>query len=287
VDLYLLQAMMGALMFGIGAMFFKWNAHNLGDDNYFFAGLYSAGGVCFFIEGFDQLSTFSGIEYYISGALIALGAAGGNYFFSQGLRHGPAGLTSAFAKANIIIVILMSALYYGEALNLLETLGILSILVAMLVVNLKFGTSVRPTSKLWFMLMLCSMTLLAFRNGGLKVVNEIGLNSALVMALAYFICTVIFGLGILKNRNKTWTARNSKSKVIIIGWITGISSYVGLYFYITALKTGPASIVVTIFSLDMIFVLLMSYLIFKERLNKNQMIGFTLSAMGFILLSMG
>lgn len=283
---YIFQAMMGALLFGIGAMFFKWNAHARGDDNYFFAALYGAGAICFLIDGFDQLATFSANEYVISAAFIGLGAAGGNYFFSQGLRHGPAGLTSAFAKANIVIVILMSAFYYGEYLSFLEILGILTILLAMFIVNLKIGNSRRSTSKIWFILMLSCMTLLAFRNGGLKVVNEMELASMLVMALAYFFCTIFFCGAIFKNRTKLWTAKYSRVKITIVGAITGVTSYAGLYFYITALETGPASIVVTIFSLDMIFVLLMSYILFKERLNKNQTIGFMLSAVGFLLLSL-
>lgn len=283
---YIFQAMMGALLFGIGAMLFKWNAHVAGDDNYFFMGLYSAGALCFFIDAFDQLGNFWRADYIISAALIAMGAAGGNYFFSQGLRHGPAGLTSAFAKANIVFVILMSSLYYGEALSFTEILGILIILSAMAIVNLKIGNSSRPTSKIWFILMLGSMTLLAFRNGGLKVVNEIGINSMLVMALAYLFCTILFTGIIIKNNDRTWTSKYSRMKVIMIGWVTGLSSYLGLVFYIMALKTGPGSIVVTIFSLDMILVLLLSYLLFKERLNKNQFIGFMLSAAGFILISL-
>ena len=94
---YIFQALMGALLFGIGAMFFKWNVQINGDDNIFFAVLYGTGAICFFIGGFGDFTELTA-AHYISGALIGLGAAGGNYFFSKGLRHGPAGLTSAFCQ---------------------------------------------------------------------------------------------------------------------------------------------------------------------------------------------
>jgi len=285
MELYILQAMMGALMFGIGAMMFKWNAHYHGDDNYFFSALYSVGGICFIINGYDGYTPLS-LSYYISGALIGLGSAGGNYFFVQGLRHGPAGLTSAFAKSNIVIVILISALYYGEALAVNEIIGIAAILVAMIVVNLRLGSGGKSTSTVWFILMIASMILIAFRNGGLKIVNEISLTSSLVMALAYFLCTIFFSAGMLKNKNKPWVSNASKLKVLSMGGLTGVASFTGLSYYIKALETGPASVVVTIFSLDMIFVLIMSYILFKERLNRNQMIGFILSAAGFLLISL-
>jgi uncharacterized membrane protein len=284
VELYVFQALMGALMFGVGAMFYKWNAHIQGNDNYFFVALYSTGALCFFIIGYNEIHLFGGIEYYISAALIALGVAGGNYYFAKGLRLGPAGLTSAFAKANIVIVILISAFYYGEWLTQNELLGIISFLLAMLMVNLKIGKSEKSTSRKWFLTMLACMVLIAFRNGGLKVINEIGLSSALVMALAYLFCVLIFGASIKRSYGGIHPTKSLNPKVLILGSITGILSFSGLYFYISALSTGPAGVVVTIFSLDMIFVLLMSYVIYGERLTLSQLIGFILSGLGFVLL---
>ena len=78
----------------------------------------------------------------------------------------------------------------------------------------------------------------------------------------------------------------SKLKTAVIGILTGIVSYGGLYFYITAIKGGPGSVVITIFSLDMFFILLLSYLLFGERLNRNQIFGFLLSAIGLILIGL-
>ncbi|MBL4602037.1 MAG: DMT family transporter [Emcibacteraceae bacterium] len=280
---YIFQALMGALLFGIGAMFFKWIVQLNGDDNIFFATLYSSGAVCFFIGGFGGFTELTP-THYISGALIGLGAAGGNYFFSKGLRHGPAGLTSAFAKANIVIVILISSIYYQEPLMLTEIIGIICFLAAMLIVNLKIGGAQRSVSKIWFALMVGSMILIAFRNGGLKVVDELEISSMVVMTLAYIFCAIFFSGNIIKNINKDKSENQQTKKVMMIGASTGVISYWGLYFYITALETGPGSVVVTIFSLDMLFVLLVSYFIYGERLNFNQKIGFLLSAFGFLLL---
>jgi drug/metabolite transporter (DMT)-like permease len=286
VDLYIINAVIGAFMFGIGGILFKWNAHNHGDDNYFFLTLYGVGSTLFFIEGFDTLGEFGGIEYLIMAAIVALGSAGGNCTFSIGMRYGPAGLTSAFAKANIIIVILISAVYYNERISGREILGILFFFMAMLIVNVKFGRDEKITSGRWFLIMLSCIILLAFRNGGLKVVNEIGLSGVLVVAIAYLYCTGFFMTMIIKNANKPWTAKVSKLKTLSIGAAVGTVSYGGLYFYIEALKGGPGSIVVTIFSLDMFFILLLSFLIFGERLTRKQQMGFLLSATGLIIIGL-
>lgn len=211
---------------------------------------------------------------------------GGNFAFSQGMRYGPAGLTSAFAKANIIIVILISAFYYGENITWMESLGILFFLAAMLAVNIKLGGYKKTTSGAWFFIMVACIILLSFRNGGLKVANELGLSGILIVAVAYFYCAILSALVILKDRQKPWVAKTSKLKVMAAGAMTGIVSYGGLYFYISALKTGPGSVVVTIFSLDMFFILLMSFVFFGERLNINQKVGFLLSAIGLILIGL-
>ena len=286
MEFYIIEAVLGALMFGLGGILFKWNAHNLADDNYFFVSLYSVGAICFFIDGFDSLSQFGGVEYYILAAIVGLGSAGGNFTFSQGMRHGPAGLTSAFAKANIIIVILLSSVYYGEAIHWMEGVGILFFFAAMMIVNLRMNGQEKTTNSTWFLIMIACIILLAFRNGGLKVVNEVGLSGVLVVAVAYAYCAVAFVFLIFKNKRKSWPGKVSKLKTMALGGTTGLVSYGGLYFYITALKDGPGSVVVTIFSLDMFFILLLSFLFFGERLNRNQKAGFLLSDIGLILIGL-
>jgi len=273
-------------MFGIGGILFKWNAHNLADDNYFFVSLYSVGAACFFIDGFDTLNQLNDAKYFIMAAIVGLGSAGGNFAFSKGLRHGPAGLTSAFAKANIIIVILLSSIYYGEAITWKEGLGILFFFLAMVVVNLKLSKPNKATNRTWFLIMGVCIILLAFRNGGLKVVNELGLSGVLVVAVAYTYCAILSIILILKDRTKPSQVKVTKLKTATIGIVTGIVSYGGLYFYIAAIKGGPGSVVITIFSLDMFFILFLSYLFFGERLNRNQIFGFLLSAIGLILIGL-
>jgi len=283
---YILDAILGALMFGIGGILFKWNAHNLADDNYFFVSLYSVGAACFFIDGFDTLNQLNDAKYFIMAAIVGLGSAGGNFAFSKGLHHGPAGLTSAFAKANIIIVILLSSIYYGEAITWKEGLGILFFFLAMVVVNLKLSKPNKATNRTWFLIMGVCIILLAFRNGGLKVVNELGLSGVLVVAVAYTYCAILSIILILKDRTKPSQVKVTKLKTATIGIVTGIVSYGGLYFYIAAIKGGPGSVVITIFSLDMFFILFLSYLFFGERLNRNQIFGFLLSAIGLILIGL-
>ncbi|HPF47162.1 MAG: DMT family transporter [Alphaproteobacteria bacterium] len=287
MEFYIIEALLGALMFGIGGLLFKWNAHNNGDEVYYFAGLYSVGALCFLVEGFDEIGVAKNLIYHFMALLVGLGSAGGNFAFSHGLRRGPAGLSAAFAKANIIIVILISALYYGEILGPIEFLGIGSFLAAMVVVNLNLGKNRRPANRAWFLIMLVCMVLIAFRNGGLKVANEMGLSSPVILTLAYGYCALFFMISIIRKNKNPWSGKVSKVKVMVVGGFTGTVSYAGLYFYVNALKSGPGSIVVTIFSLDMFFLLLMSYLFFGERLNLNQKLGFLLSAAGFILIGIG
>ncbi|MEZ5757621.1 MAG: EamA family transporter [Emcibacteraceae bacterium] len=239
------------------------------------------------MEGYDDFGEAKNIAYHIMAMLVGLGSAGGNFAFSHGLRRGPAGLSAAFAKANIVIVILISALYYGEVLGPLEFFGISSFLAAMVVVNLNLGKNRRPANRTWFLIMLVCMVLIAFRNGGLKVANEMDLSSPVILALAYGYCVLFFMMGIIRKNKNPWSGKVSKAKVMAVGGFTGTVSYAGLYFYVKALESGPGSIVVTIFSLDMFFLLLMSYLFFGERLNFNQKLGFLLSAAGFILIGIG
>lgn len=285
MEIYIFQALLGAVFFAASGMLFKWNAHSQGDDAYFLFGLYLIGSICFFINGYDGLSEINQSAFIICALLIGLGSAGGNYLFSKALRLGPASLTTAFAKSNILIVIFLSAFYYKERILIPEMLGLFCFLSAMFVINFKKRADRKAADSKWFIILLFCIILLSFRNGGLKVVDELQLNSALVGWLSYLLCALFFaGLIAVKKKNMS-ISQSPNSTALLKGSVTGILSYAGLMAYIAALKNGPASIVVTIFSLDMIFVLLMSYFLFGERLTRNQKIGFILSAIGFLFLS--
>ncbi|MEZ5757622.1 MAG: hypothetical protein R3D86_05315 [Emcibacteraceae bacterium] len=43
MEFYIIEALLGALMFGIGGLLFKWNAHNNGDEVYYLPGFIRLG----------------------------------------------------------------------------------------------------------------------------------------------------------------------------------------------------------------------------------------------------
>jgi drug/metabolite transporter (DMT)-like permease len=66
--------------------------------------------------------------------------------------------------------------------------------------------------------------------------------------------------------------------------IVAILSVIGFSLYIFALKSGPASIIYPIVSLNCMVVILASLIIFKERLRAYQIVGMIFAIFGLVLV---
>lgn len=295
MDLYIYQALGAALIFALSAMCFKWSAHGDGEENHFLLGMYLTGSSLFFISSFyggsgseagvalDHFSLSAISPMMIMGGLaIGFGSAVGNYLFVKSLKLGPASLTSALAKANMLPIIAMSYFFYGEEIGLAKIIGIVFVAGALISVSMSKKADRHSTHRAWILFVLASIIFFAVRNGGLKVTNEMGFSGEIILWIAYAACAVAFLFLTVLNHKKVKFDR----RALMIGMTGGCFSFSGLYLYMTALKNGPASVVVTIFSLDMVFILIMVHYLFHERLNRIQKIGFAMSLIGFIFIGL-
>ncbi len=71
------------------------------------------------------------------------------------------------------------------------------------------------------------------------------------------------------------------------GIIIGIIAYfIGLAFYLYALKSGQLSFVYPVFSITFIFVALISLFKFRERVGVKRIAGFALIILGIIIIAL-
>lgn len=78
---------------------------------------------------------------------------------------------------------------------------------------------------------------------------------------------------------------DTKSGVFII--LSGLATGASWLCYYRALSMGPASVVVPIDKLSILFIVILSYLFFKEKLNKKSFFGLFLIVTGTLLLVIG
>jgi len=136
-------------------------------------------------------------------------------------------------------------------------------------------------SSWWYGYIVIAIGMFTIRNGGLKVTEELGYNSAPVLFVAYFIA-IFFYLKPTINDRKTPSASKA------IGWkygaATGLLSYGGLQLYAVALQYGQANLVAPIFATNGLIVTILSIIIYKERLSRIQWIAFASLLLGLICI---
>ncbi|GGK19301.1 hypothetical protein GCM10010965_10500 [Caldalkalibacillus thermarum] len=277
-------AVLSALIFGLAGFAMKYGSTRQGALNPLLFGLYVSGSIGFaviiVVEG--ELSINSWLM--LAGLVVGVGSTWGNWLFMKALEVGPASLTSPLVNLNIVWVVLMSVIVYGEVLSWMEVAAILLLVMAVSLLPLDPQESLSIKSRVWYVLVLLATVLFFLRNGGLKITEEWGLNNTLVLFFAYLF-GVVWSWGTLKYEQRGSDSENKPGRFGFgCGLVAGIFSFAGMQLYVYALATGPASIVSPVFAANSVVVAMLSVFFLKERLSLIQVVALTGIMTGIVLL---
>jgi len=280
-----------ALVFGLAGLLMKVSQMREGALSPMLLGLYASGTCGFWLQA-ALSENWAPLDYriWIAGAIIGLGSAWGNLLFMKALECGPASLTSPLTNSNIVLVVAMGALFYKEPVHPAAITGVAALLAAVVLLSVKPGGSSKEANRRWFALVTAATLLFAFRNGGLKVTEEIGLDNASVLWSGYLLSFLWFGVLSLRDRLKADGSPGRVSSPASVrtglawGLAAGVCSYGGLQLYSAALREGPSHLVAPIFATNSLVVALGSFLIYGEKLGPAQRLAFVLLLLGLALV---
>ncbi|MGO4107779.1 EamA family transporter [Paenibacillus sp. YAF4_2] len=279
--MWLATAVGSAVLFGLAGWWMKVSQMRRGHVSVMLFGLYVSGtagfGIHAAIEG--TIHELNDYRVWIAGIIIGAGSALGNALFMKALDYGPASLTSPLTNMNIVLVIALGTLYYGESLRATESLGILLLLVAVVLISYKKQSQSTAIQSRWYLYVIAAVLFFTFRNGGLKITEELGLSSAPILFIGYALSLIWFAFPVRKATDRAAVRTGLK-----LGLLAGLFSYGGLQLYAVALATGPANLAAPIFATNSLVVAAGSILIYKERLNRAQWAAFLLTIAGLIII---
>jgi uncharacterized membrane protein len=256
--------------------------HTQNTISFVMLGLYLTGTPLFLVTALltDTL-TFS-LKLFAAGLFVGAGSFLGNFCYVRAMRLGPVSLTGPLANSNIVLVILMSVLFYGEAVGAKDVVGVILLLVAVSVIAIDPNESLSIKSRWWYVLVAVSIVLFFMRNGGLKITQEANLENTPVLfygygiGIFYFAVMLSAGQWLRQNASFAVTANprfpivQGAKKAFQIGLLNGICSFGGIQLYAYALTVGPASLISPIFAANGLVAALLSIVYFRERLSKLQ-----------------
>ena len=201
----------------------------------------------------------------------------------EALKRLPAGVTFPLTRLSLVLVMLFSLTYFDERLQSLQWLGILLGLAAAFFLARDLHRQAVPAER--------NRVGLLFVLGGIVcgAVSSISCKFAALqtskagfMALTYLLAT-LFSLAI----NRRWSRKQDAGPArdaILIGLVMGLLNFFGFYALLAALEEGPLGIIVLITGMHFIVAIMLSVIIYRERLTmpRTLAIALTLVAVFFM-----
>ncbi|WP_300277798.1 SMR family transporter [Peptacetobacter sp.] len=220
------------------------------------------------------------------GASIVLGVITGFLFFIGFIVYqktinecGPS-IAGMFAKMGILIPMICSIFLWNEMPSTIKWIGIILSFISILIININPSNIKESDFK-------PILLILFIFYGFADFMNKVFQKYALVeyknfFLLIVFISAMLFSLIMLfKNRKEGVNVTSC-----IVGVCAGIPNMFSSFFLIDSLKTLEAAVVYPIFSAGgIVFIMFMSYLIFKERLQKKEKLAALLTIISMIIIN--
>ena len=201
----------------------------------------------------------------------------------EALKRIPAGTAYPIIRLNTLVVVVFSLIYFGERPTGLQIAGMGTALVAIIYIA-RFtdadGPSVqRRGSGLAFAV----LSLLAGAAAALSSKFAAMQTNILVFIAASYAVSTVFSLVLRRPFRK---ARHTASlgATVIIGLSMGLLNFAGFFAFMTALSTGPLSIIICITGVYFTVAIALSALIYRERLTRSRLTGIVLAALSVILM---
>ncbi|MCP8969561.1 EamA family transporter [Ectobacillus ponti] len=273
--MWLLAALLTAVCFGINNTLFKWSTkQQMSKINlqFFF---YAAAFLLTLSYGLLYSSFHFSPVSVLLGAAIGILNANGNIQMSAAFEKGFVSLTAPVIASNVILPVLAAGLLFHEKVETIHWIGIVCMLASAAVIQYSPGAMGSSNYRPW--LFRVGLAVLSFGTLGIlmKLSSQLHIQSLDALVSMYGGGALYLGL-----RLQRTSLRMREAKV---GLLVGLLSIVGYSSYFFAVRTGVASIVFPVVSLNCLVVVLAGRYVFQERLRMYQMLGIAAALFGLVL----
>lgn len=232
------------------------------------------------INTISDIDTKSLVFLILSG--LATGASWLCYF--RAIQIGNINKVVPIDKSSTIITIILAFIFLGEAISKLKIFAVILIAIGtFLMIDIKdFKLFNEDSSNTWFIYAILSAIFAALT----AILGKIGIEnieSNLGTAIRTVVVLIMSWIMVLVE-GKTGELKKIDSKELIFIVLSGFATGGSWLFYYKALQDGLASVVVPIDKLSIVFTIIFSYIVFKEKLNKKTFLGLILIIAGTLLM---
>lgn len=219
------------------------------------------------------------------GALNSASFAVGTITHMEALKRVPVSVAYPIIRMNVAFVVMFSIFFFDDRLSGYQLVGIVLALAVILIVTgqAKRSDSAHRDAKRGMGFVFVSMF-----SGSIASISSkfAAMHSNLLgfMTVSYFLGT-LFALG-LKGRLDAKGGHGNTRDALVIGGIMGLINFGGFYTFLQALAVGPLSIIISMVGVHFVIAILLSSIVYKEKLTRIQLLGIGLAIISVVLLKM-
>ena len=203
--------------------------------------------------------------------------------FIEALKNISATTAFSVARLNLVILTIFSFAWFHDQISPYQFTGIAIALAAMLFLTKGINKDETPQehSKRGFVFLVISLCTSAIAGISSKFA-AMYVGKLSFLAIVYTIAA-LSSLAFMKKQTPV-ALQESRRISLVIGIAMGLLNFVGYYAFLSALSNGPLSLVASITGMHFVVSVILSILIYKERLTFIRIIGFILTVLSIVLL---
>ena len=233
-----------------------------------------------------SLDTYLGKPWLWASVLVGISFIVVFHLFAESTHRAGVALTSVAAKMSVIIPVLLGFFLFKDAASLTKVTGILLALIA-------FYLTFKKSGKFSLRLNVILFPLLIFLGNGfndsmLKIVQHYYIDgdyeAFLIMVFALALVS-----GLLASLIRGRSRRNPfQWRNLFAGILLGLLNWYSTYFFIAGMQFFDVSVFVPLVSVSVVTLSsLTGYFVFKESLNRINIIGVVLAMLSIVLIATG
>jgi drug/metabolite transporter (DMT)-like permease len=201
----------------------------------------------------------------------------------EALKRLPSSIVYSIVRLNVVVVVLFSIVYFKDRPTYYQIAGIMLAVIVILILTRQPEADKPSAGQTKGGLILVFVSLFC---GSIASISSkfaaMHANPLTFMAISYLFST-LFSIG-LRNKLQTEPVQANYKEALAIGLSMGLINFAGYYTFLKALSIGPLSIVIAIIGLHFVIAILLSVMIYKEKLTPPIIAGISLTILSVILL---
>ena len=203
--------------------------------------------------------------------------------FIEALKFLSATFAYSIIRLNLVIITVFSFVWFDDQLTLFQVSGIIIALASMLILTKSMNQDGKQRERSKHGIVLLVVSLLASSIAAISSKFAAMYVGKLSFLIIVYSIAALSSMALTKKPN-TAELQNNKRATIVIGIAMGVLNFVGYYAFLMALSRGPLSLVASITGMHFVVSVVLSILIYREKLTLARIIGFILTVASIILL---